>query len=589
MWEEINILYSADDKKRYSNKEYKKFYNLEDFKDPRDEYYRDYCRIIHSPSFRRLQCKCQLFPIGESDFFRNRLTHSLEVAQIGKVIASFLNKKPEFIEHEKKCHEKINIEIVEIAGLAHDLGHPPFGHQGEKALDDCMAEYGGFEGNAQTLRILAKIEKKEKKGENPDDLGIENGKDERHGLNLTYRSLASILKYDKLIPLTRNKKLSKKIFKNHFEKVITEEIKKEYENKLKNEKLKKKIDTEIKKANSLIDVENIEKTLKKNGVIYDEGYLCEPCLEELKKTKLSNGLEKYKLKIISALKNWDDGIIKRGYYKSEEELVKKIKKNIIKNEKQKDFETIECQIMDIADDIAYSTYDFEDALKGNFISLYDCLAPKEEVVEYMYKNLNKCGKLVRTDYKDEDVKNIFMRIFNEPLSLDDFKESYQKIDGKEVPPLVSSLLFYERANTFQYNGYERVRLTSSLIARFVTGVYIEECSFNPLMSINLKEEIREEVEVLKNFVYKSIISSNLIKIPAYRGYEIIKTIFNVLKNPEGNLLLPDDYREIYKKLEKEDKTRLICDFIAGMTDRYVLEFYGRLISENPQSIYKPIS
>ena len=125
-----------------------------------------------------MQSKCQLFPIGESDFFRNRLTHSLEVAQIGKGISFLLNTKPEF-----QNENAINPLIVEISGLAHDLGHPPFGHQGEKALDDCMAKnYGGFEGNAQTLRILTKIEKKIK-DENSDELGMSrNGKDFRYGL-----------------------------------------------------------------------------------------------------------------------------------------------------------------------------------------------------------------------------------------------------------------------------------------------------------------------------------------------------------------------------------------------------------------------
>jgi dGTPase len=117
----------------------------------------DYARLVHGPAFRRLQGKTQLFP-GESDFFRNRLTHSLEVAQISKSIAIKLN-----YEHFRDATDddyRISTDLVEFAALAHDLGHPPFGHNGEAALDECMRTVGGFEGNAQTLRILARVEKK---------------------------------------------------------------------------------------------------------------------------------------------------------------------------------------------------------------------------------------------------------------------------------------------------------------------------------------------------------------------------------------------------------------------------------------------
>jgi dGTPase len=156
----------------------------------RSEARRDYARVIHSPSFRRLQGKTQMLPGQESDFFRNRLTHSLEVAQIAESIAYRLN-------HEDNLFE-IETRVCATAGLVHDLGHPPFGHNGERALDDKMREYGGFEGNAQTLRILSKLEKR---GMIPHR--DTSTSDERVGLNLTYRTLASTLKYDKMIPHVR--------------------------------------------------------------------------------------------------------------------------------------------------------------------------------------------------------------------------------------------------------------------------------------------------------------------------------------------------------------------------------------------------
>lgn len=141
----------------------------------RSPYRRDFARLIHSPSFRRLQGKTQLYPGVESDFFRNRLTHSLEVAQIAKSIATAINHK--FLADKPDLH--INPDICEFAGLAHDLGHPPFGHQGEEALDELMRNYGGFEGNAQTLRILSRIEKKVKRA------NISAPSEYRCGLNLT--------------------------------------------------------------------------------------------------------------------------------------------------------------------------------------------------------------------------------------------------------------------------------------------------------------------------------------------------------------------------------------------------------------------
>ncbi|UIJ97414.1 dNTP triphosphohydrolase [Rhizobium leguminosarum] len=158
----------------------------------RPPFVRDFGRIIHSASFRRLQGKTQVFPGHESDFFRNRLTHSLEVAQIAEGIADRLNE----VFADKLGDKKIDSRLCAAAGLVHDIGHPPFGHNGERALDDKMKLYGGFEGNAQTLRILSRLEKKAKY-EAPVDGDI------RAGLNLCFRTLAAVLKYDTEITFER--------------------------------------------------------------------------------------------------------------------------------------------------------------------------------------------------------------------------------------------------------------------------------------------------------------------------------------------------------------------------------------------------
>ncbi len=121
--------------------------------DHRSPFQVDRDRVLFSSSFRQLQSKTQVFQSGEYDFYRTRLTHTIEVARIARSIAEYLNQTSDRLRPD--FH--IDPDLVEAVGLAHDLGHPPFGHIGERKLNELMSGHGGFEGNAQTLRILTRL------------------------------------------------------------------------------------------------------------------------------------------------------------------------------------------------------------------------------------------------------------------------------------------------------------------------------------------------------------------------------------------------------------------------------------------------
>lgn len=146
---------------------------------------RDRARLMHSAAFRRLQAKTQVLGIGESDFHRTRLTHTMEVAQIGSAIALRLQRDKEGFQDYKDFLP--SQALIEAICFAHDLGHPPFGHCGEIALNYAMRHHGGFEGNGQSLRIVSVME--------PHTRDEQDGTTIRHGLNLTRRVLLGIIKY----------------------------------------------------------------------------------------------------------------------------------------------------------------------------------------------------------------------------------------------------------------------------------------------------------------------------------------------------------------------------------------------------------
>ena len=152
--------------------------NARGFNNTRDDsqYQRDRARIIHSASLRSLQSKTQVLGLGESDFYRTRLTHSLEVAQIGSGICEWLRDQPANLEFSDIIP---SFSLIEAICLAHDIGHSPFGHGGEVAMNTMMSAHGGFEANGQTLRILSRL----------GEYSAESG------LDLTRRTMLGTIKY----------------------------------------------------------------------------------------------------------------------------------------------------------------------------------------------------------------------------------------------------------------------------------------------------------------------------------------------------------------------------------------------------------
>jgi dGTPase len=390
--------------------------------DRRSEFERDRARIIHSAAFRRLQGKTQVFGVYEGDFFRTRLTHSLEVAQIAKGIALNLGA---------------DTDLVEAACLAHDLGHPPFGHTGEQVLHELMRPYGGFEGNAQSFRILTRLERKH---------------EAYTGLNLTYQTLDAILKY-------------------------------------------------------------------------------KTCIDE------------------AALIAASDGPVK-GFYADDRPLADAIMQYTGTGERR----SFECQIMDVADDIAYSVHDLEDSLKAGLLSVADFRrVPTPRLVQEVNSHLRSLGRTV----SEETVHDELLQIANR---LEDLERSSGRAAWK--------------------------MLTRDLIHDFACSVTLQ-----PGERIDASPHNRLRIEVLKTFESHHVIYNPRVTTLGYKGKEVLRRLFAVLDQGKESIgLLPENWGEEYERalLDGNDsaRKRIICDFLANMTDSYAMRFYSRLFVPGQGSFYE---
>lgn len=381
--------------------------------DERSDFERDRSRIIHSAAFRRLQGKTQVFGLGGSDYFRTRLTHSLETAQIGKGVALRLGADP---------------DLVEAACLAHDIGHPPFGHAGEATLQDKMKDSGGFEGNAQNLRVLHRLEIRSTR---------------YTGLNLTRATLDAVLKYK--VPYSSRTK------------------------------------------------------------------------------------DKF-------------------YYDSDEELVSRVIGSVPRSEK-----SFECEIMEWADDIAYSTHDLEDGIKAGWITEEKLSARENELRERVSESLNKkCGR---------DFSGSWSGAF------DDAKNAC-RLTGK---------------NESEKKANRKTRIADMIHEFIVRTEYSERDTPIPRYSRSLKvpEESRGRCEVLKELIWVFVITDEQLATLEEKGKRIVSNLYDLLtdwsadKNTRN--LYPDDFRErIDQTQDTSEKNRIACDYIAGMTDSYAMKVYSRL-------------
>ena len=426
--------------------------------DHRTPYQRDRARILHSAAFRRLQAKRQIHAVGENDFYRTRLTHSLEVAQIGSSLTNYLMRE-EKIQHllEKSMASRNyaledfrkllpSTELIEGLCLAHDIGHPPFGHGGENALNFVMYKNGGFEGNAQTFRILTRLEPYI----------------EHNGMDLTRRTLLGVIKYPMLI---QNPVLQ---FPNM-------------------------------ESEQLSPYVNMDKWEVQKGIYQDDKVAFDWVLAPLTESDRKN---------FSSTKKDDDKYYEKTKYKS-----------------------LDCSIMELADDIAYAVHDLEDAIVLG---------------------------MVEKEAWDREVASLI-------------KEKKGTWISDKINTLSNDL--------FANEHYLRKDAIGTLVNYFICHVewVCYECFDEPLLNYNAKlpDDVVAVLTALKKFVRKHVIDHIHTQRVEYKGQRILRELFQILRNnPER--LLPLNTAERWKSAIDTEKNRIICDYIAGMSDNYARKLYDEL-------------
>ena len=212
----------------------------------------------------------------------------------------------------------------------------------------------------------------------------------------------------------------------------------------------------------------------------------------------------------------------------------------------------------------------------------------EKLLSKIVQSINKRNKF---QVDGNEVQDILISIYGDIFDLPAEVLQFQIKDERDAFALqfYATGTAYEASKGMAKNGALRTELTSGLVGKFIRGVDIEINTDIPILSkITITEEVQKEIEILKTFTFQSQILSPRLKIAELRGKEIITKIFKTLKKENNFQLLPKDYQEIYTRVTADQNDRIICDYIAGMTNKYAIEFYGRLTSENPETIFKPL-
>jgi len=369
----------------------------------------DRSRILHSAAFRRLAAKTQIFGVGQDSFFRSRLTHSLEVAQIAKGIALRVGA---------------DVETCEAAALAHDIGHPPFGHRGEAVLARLMSDHGGFEANAQNFRILTRLEVKFR-GE--------------PGLDLTRTVLDGILKY------------------------------------------RERWDGEKPKF-YFVDDERV-------------------------------------LEIVE----WaSEGFAARS---------------------------LECQIMDWADDVAYSSHDFEDGLHAGMISTQLLWSFSEEIVADARKKLKACT--------EKDFQFVMNNVVQCEAAPPDEREATVKTLTSRI---INTFLQVDRAPRASSKRSDPTRHRWDL---------------------TVPPALRRKCQMLKSAAFVLLVSDPRVASLEARADRVIASLFDLYRDPTSTTLYPEPFRSRFRTLrDNHSRARVACAFIAGMGDDYAERVYSRVFSGN---------
>jgi len=426
--------------------------------DHRNPFQRDRARVLHSAAFRRLQSKTQVMGSGQSDFYRTRLTHSLEAAQIGSGITAQLRCK-----YPEQCQALFpdTDSLIETICLAHDIGHPPFGHGGEVALHYMMRNYGGFEGNGQTLRIVARLETFS----------------EHYGMNLSRRALLGLMKYPQQLD-------------------------------------------ELTKNTAAATVSNIRQ-LKAHDWHPPKGLYRD-----------DQDIIDWVLAPLSA---------------SDRKLFQQISYHEDKHHKTR-FKSLDCSIMELADDIAYGIHDLEDAIVTNVVNRNDF---EQQVIE-----------------KLQQIDDTWLQEYSKTLTEKLFSPAHH-LQKDAIGGLVNYLI-------------TAIELTD---LNELTDVDFSE----PLLRFNatLSRETAKVLKIFKDFVFNYVIRLTSIQRLEYRGQQIVMELFEALSS-DPMRLLPNNsaQRWLLAKESGQNHQRVIADYIAGMTDDYATRLYQSLFNAGSDSSYQ---